>query len=233
MTLSEKIWTRYLTGKGYTSSLNRFVTHVMGQPYYKMSRRELDAIGNSKRYIQWNKLQKVEKMVKKRLPLQTESLFNRSHKDPTHVSSRKIITHLINTGHSLSTNPVGAQKKSKFGRAKIFVGKRAFKPLQKGQQRYRQATFSTKRIGRTKTVRALKRGSEFKGRVARQLFSHYIHDEDSLNMIIMEIENINLDEPTNKPKFYKKVKKYVKLKQGDYYVGGPKIEDSSVLNPHK
>lgn len=199
MELSEKLITMYINGKGYTSPLQKFITSL-GLPYHRMTKEQIYKIGDSKRYLEWKKIQKIKRIEKEtNVSEAVNSLdvgqFSQRYKhvDPTHISKKKLIASLVAQGYSPETSPITASKASKFGKARLRVGKRAYKALAKGHARFREISPSPTKKGRTKTIRLLKRQGEYKGKALKQILSSY---EMNYKNQISEVEYRSDEEKT-------------------------------------
>lgn len=232
MNLSEKLLTQYIGGKGYTSPLQKFITSI-GMPYHRMSKQEIYKVGDSKRYKEWIKLQRVLKMVDKTKKVQEaayappigQASYSKKYKhiDPTHIAKKKLITSLIGKGYSPEGQSLTAKKATKFGKAKVKVGKRTYKALKKGHKRFREITFDPNKTGRTKTLRTLKRQAEYKGKAVK-LYANY---EEKYKNYISELEAKTYDEKvdtTNPDKVQKLVNKNKELKTQNGSLNGKEIQ---------
>jgi hypothetical protein len=145
-----------------------------------MTRKQKDKVGDSKRYHQWERLQRIKKMVEKD-PNLTEAKAKRKtsiapddldvgqfskrykHSDPTQVTKKRLVAALINKGFNPEMDPVTATKQHKFGKHKVSVGKRAYAPVPLGHMKFREITLGDG-SGRTKTIRKLKKKKEYRGK---------------------------------------------------------------------
>lgn len=203
-----------LEGEYKKTPLRRFVFSI-GLDWQKLDRKKYLNIAKTKRFKDWKKLDKIEKIAteanskKTNESLDHETSKKYKHLDKFHIKKKAIETGFVNTGWSPHEHHIRtARKSNKFSKAKVRVGKLAYSN-RKGYTTFVKAFPGKGRVGKTKELRNLKKRDQYSGsgvRKIEKLFSSFdcnvykiITEDKSMSKVEMllkknrEIKKKNLD----------------------------------------
>lgn len=207
--MPRKYITQYINGKGRTSPLHKFID-ITGRSYPTMTRSEIDKVGDLKQYKQWKKLHRIQNMLKKQHKLAEDGppmQFSKKYKhiDHHHIAKKKLIATLLGMGFSPEKQAITATKQTKFGKAKVRVGKRAYVPIRPGYAKFRQISFDQQKKGKTKTIRLLKKHKEYVGKIVPKIISSSYEYDPSINISLLENQPMTYDEKVDRTQAEKKL----------------------------
>lgn len=200
--MPRKYITQYINGKGRTTALHKFID-ITGRNYSTLTRSEIDKVGDLKQYKQWKKLHRIQNMLKKQHKLKEDGppiQFSKryKHTDHHHITKKKLITTLLGMGFSPEKQATTATKQTKFGKARVRVGKRAYVAIRPGYAKFRQISFDPQKKGKTKTIRLLKKHREYVGKIVPKIISSdYEYEVKNINTLV-ENQPMSYDEKIDK-----------------------------------
>jgi hypothetical protein len=223
MDFSDKLLDIYLHEGRRISALHKFINST-GMDYTHMDRKKLNKISRQKRYKQWKRIKHVQKIMARNGQLQIESSYKSidiephkkyKHLDSSKLSKKQAVVSLIGKGYSVDQYIRTARKYNKFGRAKVVVGKHAYRPPKKGEIRFRKSIKSPTRVGSTLTTRLPRTRRELLGKTAMKFkIAEYKETQNMNNILEQEAPDRDYSFPSKVDKLVSKNRE-LKVKVND------------------